>query len=403
MKPIKFYFNIFIFFALVKISILEEKDFPNEKDFILIGFQNYKENNSKITCKALFMNLSKKNITKSFILNANITYLNGSRDTFKYKDLNCTIDKKIKQNDDYIYYNCEISIPNINNIIKIYLMKRSENIEEKEVSYNLNSVSNFNLKVCTKELYIFNLTQEIEEKPGQFILKGKMHKNLTDTNEFIIGYDDYDYIIGNYSINGILKCQKKSELFECILLPTYIILNESIEYTIAESSESKIIIVAHFLENKYIEFPKIPEKRELNKKNATIISVGNFKPSTNLEDAKGIIYLKCTNYTLINVKNYISFYVDIDYSYNDETKTSNKKEQIYVYGHKDFSEIYKNIISYHLTYNNTEKKTIENISSPRNISFSIDKSFNEKNNEMNIKFDEDENYDFLEERKKNLY
>ena len=151
MKPIKFYFNIFIFFALVKISILEEKDFPNEKDFILIGFQNYKENNSKITCKALFMNLSKKNITKSFILNANITYLNGSRDTFKYKDLNCTIDKKIKQNDDYIYYNCEISIPNINNIIKIYLMKRSENIEEKEVSYNLNSVSNFNLKVCTKE------------------------------------------------------------------------------------------------------------------------------------------------------------------------------------------------------------------------------------------------------------
>ena len=35
----------------------------------------------------------------------------------------------------------------------------------------------FNLVKFTKELYIFNLTEEIEEKHGQFILKGEMHKN----------------------------------------------------------------------------------------------------------------------------------------------------------------------------------------------------------------------------------
>lgn len=159
------------------------------------------------------MNLNKKNITKTFSLEASITYLNGSSDTTYNKELNCKIDNDIKQNDDYIYYNCEISIPNINNIIKIYLREGSENFGGKDVSYNLNSLSNLNLMKCTKELYIFNLTQEIEEKPGQFILKGKMHKNLTDTNEFTIKYYVYYSQTEYYIMSSILNCQKKVDFF----------------------------------------------------------------------------------------------------------------------------------------------------------------------------------------------
>ena len=154
MKPVKLFFNICIFFALVKVSVLEE-DFQNEDDFILIGFQNYNKDNSKVTCKALFMNLNKKNITKTFSLEASITYLISSSDTTYNKELNCKIDNDIKQNDDFIYYNCEISISNINNIIKIYLREGSENFGGKDVSYNLNSLSNLNLIKCTKEfIYI---------------------------------------------------------------------------------------------------------------------------------------------------------------------------------------------------------------------------------------------------------
>ena len=202
MKPVKLFLNICIFFALVKVSVLEEGDFPNENDFILIGFQNYENDGSKVTFKALFMNLYKKNITKSFNLIADITYLKGNSYTTNNTDLKCTIDNK-KQNDDYIYYSCKIPISNINNIKEISLYKESRIYREKIVPYNLKYYSYFNLKDCTYELYIFNLTQEIEEKPGQFILRGKIHKNLNDTNEFETGNNDYNHI------NGILKFQKK--------------------------------------------------------------------------------------------------------------------------------------------------------------------------------------------------
>ena len=101
------------------------------------------------------------------------------------------------------------------------------------------------------------------------------------------------------------------------------------------------------------------------------------------------------------MENYIRFYVDITYPYNDtQSKVIKKTEQFEVIGIIDFSEIYKGIVSYDLTYLNTTNKIIEKISSPRNISFSYYYGFIEENNEMNIKFDEDEIYDFLEEKEK---
>jgi hypothetical protein len=76
------------------------------------------------------------------------------------------------------------------------------------------------------------------------------------------------------------------------------------------------------------------------------------------------------------------------------------KEQIEVIGKKNLSEISKNIVSYDLTYKNTTNKTILEISSPSNISFSDDNKFIGENNEMNIEFTKDEKYEFLEKGEK---
>ena len=128
MKPTNFYFFIFIFFGLVKISLLEEEDDPysNNIDFICIGFENYKEDNAGISFKALFMNLSNKAMTNFFKFFANITYLTKSTVPNSYaielKNGNCT-NENTKLNDDYIYYNCFVSISNISNISKINILR----------------------------------------------------------------------------------------------------------------------------------------------------------------------------------------------------------------------------------------------------------------------------------------
>jgi hypothetical protein len=394
MKPINFFFLICIFFALVKVSLLEE-DSSNDIDFICLGLENYKEDKANITFKALFMNLSNKNITKSFGINANITYLTNSSNPNSYvtdnKYGNCT-SENTKLNDDYIYYNCVIPIANISNIRKIDISSGGSVFGGEVYPGYLLLDPMFNLMKFTKELYIFNLTKEIEEKHGQFILEGKMHKNLNDNGEFKIVYND---------MNGTLNCQKKSELFyECKLLPTSLIDNRTIEQRTADSSKSKIIIIARFLKNINIEYPKNSKTGNPNKTNATIISIGNFNHNNALEDAIGKIYLKCGDYALKYLKEFIRFYVDINYNPRTNLRMLQNKEQIEVIGKKNLSEISKNIVSYDLTYKNTTNKTILEISSPSNISFSDNDKFIGENNEMNIEFTKDEKYEFLEKGEK---
>ena len=393
MKPINFFFLIFIFFALVKVSLLEEDNI----DFLCLGFENYREDKTNITFKALFMNLSNKSMTNSFGFYANITYLPNSSVPNSYaidtKNVNCTIENT-KLNDDYIYYNCFIPISNISNISKINNISRGNNYFGGEVfPGDLLLDPNFNLVEFTKELYIFNLTKEIEEKHGQFILKGEMHKNLNDNGEFKIVYND---------MNGTLNCQKTSGLFyECKLLPTSLIENRTLEQRTADTSKSKIIIIARFLKNKNITYPKNSTTDDPKDKKATIISVGNFNHNNALEDAKGKIYLRCGDYALKYLKEFIRFYVDINYNPITNLRMLQNKEKIEVIGKKNLSEISKSIVSYDLTYMNTTNKTIIAISSPSNISFSDNNdTFIGENNEMNVDFTEDEAYDFLEKGEK---
>ena len=330
MKPINFFFLIFIFFALVKVSLLDEEDDdydPNNIDFLLVGFENYRENKADITFKALFMNLSNKPMTKSFGFYANTTYLKNSSVPNSYaidtKNVNCTIENT-KLNDDYIYYNCFIPISNISNISKIDISRGNNYFGGEVFPGDLLLDPNFNLVEFTKELYILNLTKEIEEKHGQFILKGEMHKNLNDNGEFKMVNDD---------MNGTLKCQKTSGLsYECKLLPTSLIENRTIDQRAADSSKSKIIIIARFLKNINITYPKnsTTDEPEPNEKKATIISVGNFNHNNALEDAKGKIYLRCGDYALKYLKEFIRFYADINYNPITNLRMLQSKEQIEV-------------------------------------------------------------------------
>ena len=399
MKPTNFFF--LIFFALVKVSLLDEEDDdydPNNIDFLLVGCENYRENKADITFKALFMNLSNKPMTKSFGFYANTTYLKNSSDpnssAVEMRDANCTIENT-KSNDDYIYFNCSIPISNISNIKKINILRKNNYFggETFPADY-IRLAPMINLVEFTKELYILNLTKEIEEKHGQFILKGEMHKNLNDNGEFKMVNDD---------MNGTLKCQKTSGLsYECKLLPTSIIENRTIDQRPADSSKSKIIIIARYLKNFNITYPKNSTTDDLdpNEKKATIISVGNFKPSNALEDAKGKIYLKCGDYALKYLKEFIRFYADINYNPITNLRMLQNKEKIEVIGTKNLSEISKGIVSYDLTYKNTTNKTIVAISSPREISFSDNGTFSGENNEMNIEFSGDETYEFLKKEEK---
>ena len=62
-------------------------------------------------------------------------------------------------------------------IRNISIWRRNDEFDEEVYPGFLLLDPMFNLVKFTKELYIFNLTEEIEEKHGQFILKGEMHKN----------------------------------------------------------------------------------------------------------------------------------------------------------------------------------------------------------------------------------
>ena len=376
METKKLFFNIFIFLALVKLSVLDDK----KSDFIIMGVDSYKKNaNNIITFRGLLKNLRKKDIPDKFVAIATITYHDNNILNTTEGNANCASDKNNKQNDEYIYYNCDINTEGIKDIRQINFTSIS--YDGANVGFGDLINSYFNLLNCTKELYILNIN-EIEKKYDHFILKGNMHKEFNETSEFEINNDD---------MNANLIYQKKGEYK---LVPNSSIKNKTIENRIAESSKSKIFIIASSLDNKFIEFYD-------RKANATIISFGNYKPPKASEDAKGKIYLKCNNYSESLMKQYIKFNVDI---YYNKTRLRMLKERyndtIEVFGIKTSGKISNGIVSYNLTYLNTLNKIIGKISSPRDILFSNEENFSKSDNEMDIHFSDSENYEFFNKKEK---
>ena len=381
MKPTTFFFLIYIFLS-----------FANAQNYILLGFEKYKSDKEKISFKMIAKNLNNFTFSKWMDLNSYITYLTNSSNPNSYESIsqggNCTIDNN-NLNDIYIYYSCLIPIINISKITEVKLEK---NFGDGVDISPLAKEAMKNLVTYVHELYIFNLTTNNEEKNGQFILKGEMHKNLNDNETFKIMHDD---------INGTLNCQNKGGLkYECKFSPTSII-DETINQKTAESSKSKIYILAETIDGTIV-FPKRGYQPD-EKINATVVSMGNFKQANNYtENARGKIYFKCGNYALKNLKEYIKFYVNIHYHQIRNLRMLQTTEKIAVIGTKNTSEMFKNIISYDLIYNNTINKNIVNITSPENITFSINNSFIEEDNEMNIDFSKNKDYDIMSDVQKKI-
>ena len=157
METKNLFFNIFIFLALVKLSVLDDK----KSDFIIMGVDSYKKNaNNIITFRGLLKNLRKKDIPDKFVAIAKLTYHDNNILNTTEGNANCASDKNNKQNDEYIYYNCDINTEGIKDIRQINFTSIS--YDGAYVGFGDLINSNFNLLDWAKELYILNIN-EIEK------------------------------------------------------------------------------------------------------------------------------------------------------------------------------------------------------------------------------------------------
>ena len=378
MKQTTFIFLLSLFLFLAESSL---QSYPRKLEsainMTLMGFEN-----AKIVGNSIYKRLGNETFDPYLKLNTSITYLKNNSDPSTeeniYKDVICSYDNKTNFYNDYALYKC--SIDNISYIKNVEIVDLEEAINTTDLAKETMT----NILNETRKLYIFDLTHEITEKNNQFILKGNMHKRLSD-------YDSLDsFEIINNKIEGRLNCQRKDNFFhECKLLATNKINNACIDNLEANSTGSKIYIKADNIQNKYISFPI-----KQSEKNATIFSIGNFTESTRTEDAKGTIFIKGGINKLIDLEKYMGFNVSITYL----NKAGNEqKKNINVRGEKNSTDLYKGMISYELNYLDTKNSTIVKMESPSNIIFSNNSELNEPSNNSLV-FEHYEYYAFLEDK-----
>ena len=367
MKQTTFIFLLSLFLFLAESSL---QSYPRKLESVinmtLMGFENAKiVGNSNINFNSIYKRLGNETFDPYLKLNTSITYLKNNSDPSTeeniYKDVICSYDNKTNFYNDYALYKC--SIDNISYIKNVEIVDLEEAINTTDLAKETMT----NILNETRKLYIFDLTHEITEKNNQFILKGNMHKRLSD-------YDSLDsFEIINNDIEGRLNCQRIDNFFhECKLLATNKINNACIDNLEANSTGSKIYIKADNIQNKYISFPI-----KQSEKNATIFSIGNFTESTRTEDAKGTIFIKGGINKLIDLDPYMGFNVSITYL----NKAGNEqKKNINVRGEKNSTDLYKGMISYELNYLDTKNSTIVKMESPSNIIFSNNSELNEPSN-----------------------
>ena len=384
MKQTTFIFLLSLFLFLAESSL---QSYPRKLEsainMTLMGFENAKiVGNSNINFNSIYKRLGNETFDPYLKLNTSITYLKNNSDPSTeeniYKDVICSYDNKTNFYNDYALYKC--SIDNISYIKNVEIVDLEEAINTTDLAKETMT----NILNETRKLYIFDLTDEITEKNNQFILKGNMHKRLSD-------YDSLDsFEIINNDIEGRLNCQKINNFaHECKLLATNKINNACIDNLEANSTGSKIYIKADNIQNKYISFPI-----KQSEKNATIFSIGNFTESTRTEDAKGTIFIKGGINKLIDLEKYMGFNVSITYL----NKAGNEqKKNINVRGEKNSTDLYKGMISYELNYLDTKNSTIVKMESPSNIIFSNNSELNEPSNNSLV-FEDKEYYAFLEDK-----
>ena len=414
MKTATYLFLTTLVFSLVKESIqshfrkLDENDASESQVsgelMKLIGFGNYAQDAKTVSFKIIFRKLGNITFDPYLKFNTSITYLKNNDESSENsvsKGANCT-KENLNLNEGYASYNCIISIIDISNINIVEIGTEftflNKSLDGKNYSISVNEEimlsdlaenSMNNILNDTKELFIFNLNTDIKPNYYKYILNGKMHKNLI--------YDDEQFEIISKDINGTLKCQNKNNFnYECLFSPTSKIDKVSIDNLDLDSKTSKIyLIVDEKKINKEITFPSTETGPNKGFNDVNVLSVGNFQPSDNKENAKGKIYFKGPLTELINLQQFIQFFVNINYTPKNLRILEENVLPIEVKGEKNNTELSNGLVSYDITYLNTTNKTILNINSPSIIKFSSENNkFNET--EINMTFSSTENYDFTE-------
>jgi hypothetical protein len=370
---------------LEKSSILSRKlSTINSKNFMLVGFSDYKETNMTVSDVASYGNLkfSIHSITNNsfpYYMKTNVSIsIQLDNNTNLTPDAICDVTTNNMTNELKNWtYKCGTNFPNaVPNIKKVipkinfsfyndtnstpYVIAEYDIEKSSIADKTINSLKEQNESIIYETFYL-NKTI-FEKNTTEFILKGNLSYNETQT---------YTYI--NLTLKGIE--------FNSSLTNNEIRFNprgkidDYLHGKMATKSGTYVLIYAPNGVNDHLSYP-IP-KQYIN-----VLDFGNFQKLRS-QNATNQLYFEGTSYALNKLKPYIRFNTTIYYNSLRNLEESNTT--ITANGTLADIDQIQNFAIYNVTYPDTANKNITFMSPPLNFEFSEDGATYEKiNEEINI-------------------
>ena len=337
------------------------------KNLMIVGFQNYKFDQSAKTIKFEVLLKKPNNFQKYTYLNFGAEVSNSSS-TNNYS-LNCSLNTTYQNEENDLSYNCLCDNISLQNINKVAVMKNFT-FSNSTQTINLNS---------DKQIYLSSLAKQtinnITTQTGYLKYKTFTLKNVSlNGNEYTLtGQLD----IGSSSENVSLALVKYN--FTCLVSNTSIKINMSPDDSIVDILNGKImnrtngnkILIDSNDTYDLIVYPILSLSNFIE-----LIGFGDLNSSTISRNATAKAYFRGPYVALYNLKDYLKFTAKI--------KFSNRTENITAYGIENESIDSKNwIITYDIVFPNTENKTIESLTIQKDFEFSDDPNFS-KTDDLSI-------------------
>ncbi len=337
------------------------------KNLMIVGFQNYKFDQSAKTIKFEVLLKKPNNFQKYTYLNFGAEISNSSS-TNNYS-LNCSLNTTYQNEENDLSYNCLCDNISLQNINKVAVMKNFT-FSNSTQTINLNS---------DKQIYLSSLAKQtinnITTQTGYLKYKTFTLKNVSlNGNEYTLtGQLD----IGSSSENVSLALVKYN--FTCLVSNTSIKINMSPDDSIVDILNGKImnrtngnkILIDSNDTYDLIVYPILSLSNFIE-----LLGIGAFNSSTISRNATAKAYFRGPYVALYNLKDYLKFTATIQFS--------NRTENITAYGIENESIDSKNwIITYDIVFPNTENKTIESLTIQKDFEFSDDPNFS-KTDDLSI-------------------
>ena len=356
----------------------------NSKNFMLVGFSDYKETNMTVSDVASYGNLkfSIHSITNNsfpYYMKTNVSIsIQLDNNTNLTPDAICDVTTNNMTNELKNWtYKCGTNFPNaVPNIKKVipkinfsfyndtnstpYVIAEYDIEKSSIADKTINSLKEQNESIIYETFYL-NKTI-FEKNTTEFILKGNLSYNETQT---------YTYI--NLTLKGIE--------FNSSLTNNEIRFNprgkidDYLHGKMATKNGTYVLIYAPNGVNDHLSYP-IP-KQYIN-----VLDFGNFQKLRS-QNATNQLYFEGTSYALNKLKPYIRFNTTIYYNSLRNLEESNTT--ITANGTLADIDQIQNFAIYNVTYPDTANKNITFMSPPLNFEFSEDGATYEKiNEEINI-------------------